>query len=80
MKPKDGSAVVQYDVAIWIPWLVAAVMVGIVVALSLRIRTRTELVEAEHVRDLATEKTDVMRDEMIRTEERTRIARDMHDT
>lgn len=80
MKPKDGSAVVQYDVVIWIPWLVAAVMVGIVVALSLLIRTRTELVEAEHVRDLATEKTDVMRDEMIRTEERTRIARDMHDT
>ena len=79
-KPKDGSVVVQYDVAIWIPWLVAAVMVGIVVALSLLIRTRTELVEAEHVRDLATEKTDVMRDEMIRTEERTRIARDMHDT
>lgn len=79
-KPKDGSAVVQYDVAIWIPWLVAAVMVGIVVALSLLIRTRTELVEAEHVRDLATEQTDAMRDEMIRTEERTRIARDMHDT
>ncbi len=80
MEPQGGSAVVQYDVAIWIPWLVAAVMVGIVVALSLLIRTRTELVEAEHVRDLATEKTDVMRDEMIRTEERTRIARDMHDT
>lgn len=80
VKPKDGTALVQYDVALWIPWLVAAVLVGSVVALSLLVRTRTALVEAEHVRDLATEKTDVLRDEMIRTEERTRIARDMHDT
>ncbi|OYD67896.1 signal transduction histidine kinase [Rhodococcus sp. OK302] len=78
--PKDGTELEQYNLAIWIPWLVAAVMVGVVLALSLLVRTKSALVEAEHVRDLATEKTDVMRDEMIRTEERTRIARDMHDT
>ncbi|MDV6268588.1 sensor histidine kinase [Rhodococcus globerulus] len=78
--PKDGTELAQYDLALWIPWLVAAVMVAVVVALSLLVRTKTELVEAEHVRDLATEQTDAIRDEMIRTEERTRIARDMHDT
>ncbi|MGC0362157.1 signal transduction histidine kinase [Rhodococcus sp. 27YEA15] len=78
--PEDGSELVHYDVALWIPWVSAAVMVGIVVALSLLARTKSALVEAEHVRDLATEKTDVLREEMIRAEERTRIARDMHDT
>ena len=78
--PKDGTELEQYDLALWIPWLIAAVMVAVVLALSLLVRTRTELVEAVHVRDLATEQTDAMRDEMIRTEERTRIARDMHDT
>lgn len=78
-KPETG-VMEQYVVALWIPWLVAAVLVGLVLALALLARTRGELVEAEQVRDAATEQTDVMRDEMIRAEERARIARDMHDT
>lgn len=78
--PEDGGTVEQYVVAGWIPPLVAAVLVGLVLALATLVRTRSALAEAEQVRDEATEQTDVMRDEMIRAEERTRIARDMHDT
>lgn len=79
-KPEDGSQMQQYVVAAWIPLLVAAILVGLVLASATLIRTRSALVEAEQVRDAATERSDVMRDEMIRAEERTRIARDMHDT
>ncbi len=53
----------QYDVALWIPWSVAAVLLGAVVALAVLARMRGGV-----------------RDEMIRAEERARIARDMHDT
>lgn len=77
--PETGM-VEQYDVALWVPWLVAAVLVGLVLMLALWVRTRGQLVEAEQSRDAATEQTDAIRDEMIRAEERTRIARDMHDT
>ncbi|MDH6679804.1 signal transduction histidine kinase [Rhodococcus sp. LBL1] len=77
--PETGM-VEQYDVALWIPLLVAAVLVGLVLLLALWVRTRGQLVEAEQSRDAATEQTDAIRDEMIRSEERTRIARDMHDT
>ncbi|MCA1008533.1 histidine kinase [Rhodococcus hoagii] len=79
-KPADGSPIHQYVVAAWIPLLVAAVLVGLVLASATVLQTRSALVEAEQVRDEATERSDVMRDEMIRAEERTRIARDMHDT
>ncbi|WP_241566113.1 sensor histidine kinase [Prescottella agglutinans] len=77
--PETG-VVEQYDVALWIPWLVAAVLVGLVLVLALWARTRGQLALAEQSRDEATEETDAIRDEMIRAEERTRIARDMHDT
>lgn len=81
MTPTPENGVVeQYDVALWIPWLVAAVLVGLVLMLALWARTRGQLVLAEQGRDAATEQTDAIRDEMIRAEERTRIARDMHDT
>lgn len=79
-KPEDGSPMHQYVVPAWIPLLVAAVLVGLVLAAAAVVRTRSALAEAEQVRDAATERSDVMRDEMIRAEERTRIARDMHDT
>lgn len=79
-KPEDGSPMPQYVVAAWIPLLVAAIVVALVLASATVVRTRSALVEAEQVRDAATERSDVMRDEMIRAEERTRIARDMHDT
>ncbi|MGW5075780.1 sensor histidine kinase [Rhodococcus sp. NPDC004095] len=79
-KPEVGAPKPDWDIALWIPWLVAAVLVAIVVGVALLKHTRTELAAAEDVRDRATEQTYAMRDEMIRTEERTRIARDMHDT
>ncbi len=78
-KPENG-VIEQYVVALWIPWLVAAVLVVLVLVLALWVRTRGQLVEAEQSRDAAAEQTDAIRDEMIRAEERTRIARDMHDT
>ncbi|WP_370654852.1 sensor histidine kinase [Prescottella sp. R16] len=49
--------------ALLVPWSVAAVLLGVVVALAFLARTRG-----------------VLRDEMVRAEERARIARDMHDT
>ena len=79
-KPEPGQPKPMWDIDWWIPWLVALLLVGIVVALALIKRTRTQLTAAEQSRDEATEQTRVMRDEVIRTEERTRIARDMHDT
>lgn len=79
-KPEPGQPKPVWEIDWWLPWLVAAVLVGIVVALALVKRTRSQLSAAEHSRDEATEQTRAMRDEMIRTEERTRIARDMHDT
>jgi signal transduction histidine kinase len=79
-KPEIGAPKPDWEIALWIPWLVAAVLVGVVVGLALLKHTQIELADAEHSRDRATKQTHAMRDEMIRTEERTRIARDMHDT
>lgn len=70
----------EWDVPLWIPWMVAAALVAIVVVVALLRHTQFELARAEISRDRATKQTDAMRDEMIRAEERTRIARDMHDT
>lgn len=79
-KPDPGQPKPMWELAWWIPWLAAALLVAIVVALALVKRTRTQLAAAEHGRDQATAQTRALHDEMIRTEERTRIARDMHDT
>ena len=79
-KPEPGQPKPVWDLDWWIPWLVAAVLVAIVVAIAVARRARTQLAAAEHDRDQATEQTRALHDEMIRTEERTRIARDMHDT
>ncbi len=79
-RPEVGGPKPDWDIALWIPWLVAATLVAIVVSVAVLKHTRSELAQAERSRDRATEQTHAMRDEMIRTEERTRIARDMHDT
>ncbi|UYF97136.1 histidine kinase (plasmid) [Rhodococcus aetherivorans] len=79
-KPEPGEPKPMWEIAWWIPWLAAALLVAIVVALAMVKRTRTQLAAAEHSRDRATEQTRALHEEMIRTEERTRIARDMHDT
>ena len=80
MRPEDTAPKPMWEVAWWIPWLVAAALVTVVVVLALLEQTRSQLTVAERVRDRATAKTESIHDEMIRTEERTRIARDMHDT
>ncbi len=79
-RPEQGAPKPTWDIALWIPWLVAAVLVAIVVGVAMLKHTRSQLAVAEDVRDRATEQTYAMRDEIVRTEERTRIARDMHDT
>ncbi|PXW30633.1 UNVERIFIED_CONTAM: signal transduction histidine kinase [Williamsia faeni] len=79
-RPEEGAPLPTWDVPLWIPWVVAALLVGIVATVALLRHTQVELARAQVSRDRATKQTDVMRDEMIRTEERTRIARDMHDT
>ena len=79
-RPEEGAPSPDWDVPLWIPWLVAAALVAIVITVALLRHTQVELARAELSRDRATKQTDVMRDEMIRAEERTRIARDMHDT
>ncbi len=80
MRPEDTAPKPMWEVTWWIPWLVAAALVTVVVVLALLEQTRSQLTVAEHVRDRATAETESIHDEMIRTEERTRIARDMHDT
>ncbi|HEY9314367.1 sensor histidine kinase [Williamsia sp.] len=79
-QPEEGAPSPDWDVPLWIPWVAAALLVGIVVTVALLRHTQVELAQARVSRDRATKQTDVMRDEMIRAEERTRIARDMHDT
>lgn len=79
-RAEEGMPKPNWDIPLWIPWIVAAVVVGIVLTVALLRHTQFQLARAEMSRDRATKQTDVMRDEMIRTEERTRIARDMHDT
>jgi len=76
----DGASVTQYTVAGWIPWVVALALVAATVGLGYLLRTRTALDQAVRTRDRATAQHEVLRDEVVRAEERTRIARDMHDT
>ncbi|MBA4024974.1 MAG: histidine kinase [Gordonia sp.] len=78
--PAEGMPRLDWGIPLWIPWIAAAGLVGIVVTTAVLKHTQIQLARAEQSRDRATKQTDVMRDEMIRTEERTRIARDMHDT
>ncbi|MCZ4278158.1 MAG: signal transduction histidine kinase [Rhodococcus sp. (in: high G+C Gram-positive bacteria)] len=79
-KTEDGSTPVEWDVAGWIPWVVAAVLVGLVVGGSMLRRTRSDLTEAVVTRDKVTVESNALREEMLLTAERARIARDMHDT
>ncbi|WP_245937803.1 sensor histidine kinase [Williamsia limnetica] len=78
--PAEGMPRLEWGIPLWIPWVAGAGLVGIVVTVAVLRHTQVQLARAELSRDRATKQTDVMRDEMIRTEERTRIARDMHDT
>lgn len=75
--PAPGAP--DYDVAAWVPLPVATVLVGATAALGLLLRTRSALTEAVDGRDLATAQQRSLREEVVRSEERARIARDMHD-
>ncbi|MDZ7912583.1 MAG: histidine kinase [Rhodococcus sp. (in: high G+C Gram-positive bacteria)] len=77
-KPEDGSTPIEWDVPGWIPWVVAAVLVGLVVGGAILRRTRSDLTEAVVTRDKVTVESNALREQML-TAERARIARDMHD-
>ncbi len=76
----EGGPVPNWNVPLWIAWLVAAVLVGSVTLLAVLRRTQSDLDAAVHTRDRYAEQSDVLREEAIIVAERTRIARDMHDT
>lgn len=76
---KDGP-VPDWNVPLWIAWLVAALLVGAVTGLAVLRRTQSDLDAAVHNRDRYAQQSDVLREQAIIVAERTRIARDMHDT
>lgn len=75
-----GTAVEPYDVAGWVPPLVAIGLVALTTGIGLLLRTRSALDVATVRGDRATAEQRALREEVVRAEERTRIARDMHDT
>nr|WP_296775426.1 histidine kinase [Rhodococcus sp. (in: high G+C Gram-positive bacteria)] len=70
----------EWNVPLWIAWLVAAVLVATVTGLAILRRTQSDLDVAVHTRDRYAKQSDALREEAILVAERTRIARDMHDT
>ncbi|WP_245819662.1 sensor histidine kinase [Rhodococcoides yunnanense] len=76
---KDGP-IPDWNVPLWIAWLVAAVLVGAVTGLAILRRTQSDLDAAVNTRDRYARQSDALREEAIIVAERTRIARDMHDT
>ncbi|NMN97819.1 histidine kinase [Nocardiaceae bacterium YC2-7] len=79
-KIEEGQPVPEWNLPLWIPWFVAVMMVLAVVGLGLLRKTQSDLAAAELTLDRATHESNNMREEMARTAERARIARDMHDT
>lgn len=76
---KDGP-IPDWNVPLWIAWLVAVLVVAAVTGLAVLRRTQSDLDAAVHTRDRYAEQSDALREEAIIVAERTRIARDMHDT
>ncbi|GGF25623.1 hypothetical protein GCM10007298_21860 [Williamsia phyllosphaerae] len=76
----DGESVPEWNVPVWVPFVVAAVLVGAVLALALLRRARSDLESVSSTLDRTTKESVVIREEMILAAERARIARDMHDT
>lgn len=77
--PKDGP-VPQWDLPIWVAFVVATVFVALVVAVATQRRTSSQLNLVATALDDRTRESEVMRAEMAVAAERARIARDMHDT
>lgn len=78
--PEPGEPWVYGAAPDWAPFLAATALVGAVAGIALLRRAGRRVSVAEEVRDRAAEQEHRLRDEVVRTEERTRIARDMHDT
>lgn len=76
----QNGPVPDWNVPVWIAWLVAAMLVGAVTGLAVLRRTQSDLDAAVHNRDRYAQQSDVLREQAIIVAERTRIARDMHDT
>lgn len=79
-KIEEGEPIPDWNLALWIPWFVAALMVLVVLGLGLLRKTQSDLAEAELTLDRTAHESTSMREEMVRAAERLRIARDMHDT
>lgn len=76
----EGTPPPTWSLPWWLPWLVAAVLVAVVLGLSQLRRTKSDLVVAVQSRDQATAQSQRMHEDMLIQQERSRIARDMHDT
>ncbi|WP_299573680.1 histidine kinase [uncultured Williamsia sp.] len=77
--PEDGP-VPEWDLPIWVAFLVASVLVALVVAVAVQRRTSSQLSVVATALDDQTRESEVMRAEMAVAADRARIARDMHDT
>ncbi len=76
----EGGPVPQWDLPVWVAFVVASVLVALVVAVAVQRRTSTQLSLVATALDDQTRESEVMRAEMAVAAERARIARDMHDT
>ncbi|MGZ8178577.1 sensor histidine kinase [Williamsia sp. SKLECPSW1] len=77
--PEDGP-VPEWDLPLWVAFVVASVLVALVVAVAVQRRTSTQLTVVATALDDQTRESEIMRSEMAVAAERARIARDMHDT
>lgn len=78
--PAPGEPWVYGASPSWAPFLATLALVGAVTAIAFIRRSGRRASVAEEVRDRVSEQEQALREEMIRDQERTRIARDMHDT
>ncbi|AMY18031.1 Sensor histidine kinase DesK [Rhodococcus sp. PBTS 1] len=80
VKQIEGQPPPTWSLPWWLPMLVAAVLVAVVVGLSQLRRTRSDLDVAVRSRNEATAQSRRLHEDMLIQQERARIARDMHDT
>lgn len=77
---RNPTATGPFDVAGWVPWFVALVLVAVTTGVGLLLRTRSDLTVAVDRGDRATADQRQLREEVVRAQERARIARDLHDS
>ncbi|MBT0565647.1 sensor histidine kinase [Williamsia sp. CHRR-6] len=75
-----GSDVPNWPLPLWIPWVVAIVLVTVVVGAAVLRRDRSALGVAASALDAQQAQAQVVAAELIVAAERDRIAREMHDT